>query len=106
VLKTVTFTYKDDITKKPHDGLIAQDVKKALDKLGLEFSGLVESENKEKILNLSYAEFVIPLINAVQEQQQQIESQQKENQLLKTELNSLKEEIGQIKALLGEKGSN
>lgn len=66
-LKTTTFTYKNDSMKKHHDGLIAQDVKQVLDQLGLEFSGLVESENEEKIMNLSYAEFVVPLINSVQE---------------------------------------
>ena len=95
-LKTATFTYKNDIIKKHHDGLIAQDVRKTLDDLGLEFSGLVESDNDQKTLNLSYAEFVIPLINSVkklsnqsQEQQQQIETQQKELNELKVLVNTL-----------------
>jgi hypothetical protein len=95
-LKTATFTYKNDTTEKHHDGLIAQDVKGTLSKLGLEFSGLIVSDNEEKTLNLAYAEFVIPLINAVkdlarqnQKGQRQIESQQKEIDELKTLVNNL-----------------
>jgi hypothetical protein len=71
-LRTAKFTYKNDPSKRHHDGLIAQDVKQVLDKYGLTFSGLIESDNEEKTMNLAYAEFVIPLINAVQEQQKEI----------------------------------
>lgn len=56
------------------NGLIAQDVQETLQKLGLNFSGLVVDDNKDKTLNISYAELVIPLINAVQEQQKRIEA--------------------------------
>lgn len=95
-LKTATFTYKNDSEKQLHDGLIAQDVKETLRKLGLNFSGIVESENDERTLNLSYAEFVIPLINSVkelssknQEQQKQIESQQERIDKLEALVNNL-----------------
>lgn len=97
-LKTATFIYKNDPNKKHHDGLIAQDVKQVLEKLGLSFSGLIGSDNEEKILNLSYAEFVVPLINAVQEQQKQIES-------YKSQLQSLQEKVDQIEALLSKSTS-
>jgi len=60
-LKTATFTYKNDSARRHHNGLIAQDVIETLDRLGLKFSGITESENQEKILNLSYAKFVVPL---------------------------------------------
>jgi len=95
-LETATFTYKDDPAKRHHDGLIAQDVNNVLDKSGLTFSGLVESDNEEKTFNLSYAEFVIPLINSVKElnnksrgQQNRIEDLQKEINELKSLVNSL-----------------
>jgi hypothetical protein len=95
-LKTATFTYKNDSEKRHHDGLIAQDVKETLSRLGLNFSGIVESENDEKILNLSYAEFVIPLINSVkelsrqnQEQQKLIEYQEERINKLETLVNNL-----------------
>ena len=89
-LETATFTYKNDPDKRHHDGLIAQDVKNVLDKSGLTFSGLVESDNEEKILNLSYAEFVIPLINSVKELNNKNQGQQKQIENLQEEINELK----------------
>ena len=61
-----------------------------LDKSGLTFSGLVESENEEKTLNLSYAEFVIPLINSVKELNAKSQGQQKHIENLQKEINELK----------------
>jgi hypothetical protein len=83
-LKTATFNYKNDSTKKLYNGLIAQDVQEVLKKLELSFSGLIENDNHDKTLNLSYADFVIPLINAVQEQQKEIEELKAEIALLKS----------------------
>lgn len=88
-LKTVTFTYKNDSTKRHHDGLIAQDVEETLNQLDINFSGIAENENNEKTLNLSYAEFVIPLINAVKELNKQSQVQQKQIDELKQMVNNL-----------------
>ena len=88
-LKTATFTYKNDSANRHHDGLIAQDVRETLNKLGLDFSGLIESENDDKILNISYAEFVIPLINAVQELSSKNQEQQKQIEELKALVSTL-----------------
>lgn len=82
-LKTVEFNYKEDENKRRRDGLIAQDVQNALNDLNLKFSGLVVDDDKGRTLNLSYGDFVIPLINAVQEQQKLIEDQQKQINELK-----------------------
>ena len=90
-LETVTFTYKDDPQKRHHDGLIAQDVQSSLESLGLKFSGLAENENEEKILNLSYAEFVIPLINSVKELSRINQEQQKQIDELTAIINTLNE---------------
>lgn len=84
-LKTVSYSYKADPIKRRRDGLIAQDVEQTLNELGLNFSGLIVDENKDKTLNLAYGEFVVPLINAVKEQNKQI--------------NDLKEQIEALKAL-------
>jgi len=89
-LKTTTFTYKNDPAKRHHDGLIAQDVKETLDKLGMTFSGLAESDNEEKTFNLSYAEFVIPLINSVKELNNKNQGQQNRIEDLQKEINELK----------------
>jgi hypothetical protein len=74
-LKLVTYTY---ITKGQegirYTGLLAQDVEKIIDKMGLEFSGIVRPQHENDNYSIRYAEFVLPLINAVQEQQTIINS--------------------------------
>ena len=82
-LKTASYNYIDDTNKRRRDGLIAQDVQDVLKDINLPFSGLVEDNDVVKTLNLSYVEFVIPLINAIKEQQKQIED-------LKTLLSKIK----------------
>jgi hypothetical protein len=77
-LKPASFNYIDDTNKRRRDGLIAQDVRQALNELGIQFSGLIIDDDPVKTMNLSYSEFVIPLINAVRELKA-------ENDLLKTE---------------------
>lgn len=73
-LKTASFNYKDDKNKRRRDGLIAQDVEAVLEELGVEFSGLVVDDDEKQTMNLSYGKFVLPLINAIKEQQQTISS--------------------------------
>ena len=82
-LKTATYNYKADTNKRHRDGLIAQDVEQALKELGVNFSGLITDDDKDKTLNLSYSDFVLPLINAVQELY-------KRNQVLESTVNELK----------------
>jgi hypothetical protein len=82
-LNPVSFNYIDDIYKRRRDGLIAQEVDLILKELGTEFSGFIIDNDPEETMNLSYSEFVIPLINAVKE--------------LKTENDRLKAEMTQIK---------
>ena len=55
---------KDDDTV--YDGLIAQEVKAALDDLNIEWSGWMENESDGK-QGIQYGALVVPLINAVQE---------------------------------------
>jgi trimeric autotransporter adhesin len=81
-LKTVSYNYKADENKRRRDGLIAQDVDETLKSLGLQFSGLVIDQDKDKTMNLSYGDFVIPLINSVQELSKQNKTmEQKINEL-------------------------
>jgi hypothetical protein len=69
-LKPVTYTYttvgQEGI---PYSGLLAQDVEKIMEKMGIDFSGIVKPKNEDDHYSIRYAEFVLPLINAVQEQQ-------------------------------------
>ncbi|MEK7647103.1 MAG: tail fiber domain-containing protein [Patescibacteria group bacterium] len=89
-LKTASFNYKGTISQDRRDGLIAQDVQTTLKKLGVQFSGLVVDDDAQSTLNLSYEMFTIPLINAVQEQQKQIEGLKTENDALKAENDGLR----------------
>jgi trimeric autotransporter adhesin len=95
-LKTASYNYIDDQNKRRRDGLIAQDVQQTLNDLGLEFSGLVIDDNEMKTMNLSYGEFVIPLINATQELSGQLKEALDEIEALKSENNNLKVENEEI----------
>ncbi len=82
-LRPASYNYIADENKSRRDGLIAQDVQQSLQELGVEFSGLVKDDDPDGTLNLSYGEFVIPLINAVKEQQEMIKALQEEVKELK-----------------------
>ena len=69
-------------------GFIAQDVEKIAKNIGYEFSGVEVDEIG--VYSLRYAEFVVPLVKAVQELSEQ-------NDLLKEQIGELKEEIDFLK---------
>jgi hypothetical protein len=60
-----------------HTGFIAQDVEKAAQQSGFDFDGLHKPQTDQDNYGLAYAEFTVPLVKAVQEQQKTIEEQQK-----------------------------
>jgi trimeric autotransporter adhesin len=51
-------------------GFIAQEVEQAAKKSGYNFSGIVVPDKDHRYYSLSYESFVVPLVKAVQEQQQ------------------------------------
>ena len=70
-------------------GFIAQEVEKAAQDLGYDFSGVDKPQNDKDTYSLRYAEFVVPLVKAVQEQQQIIEDHQEIIQKLELRINQL-----------------
>jgi len=64
---------KSNIT---YTGFIAQEVEHAATKSNFDFSGIVAPKNDEDHYTLRYAEFVVPLVKAVQEQQEIIEEKE------------------------------
>ena len=74
-------------------GFIAQEVEKAAQKLGYEFSGVDAPKNENDHYGLRYAEFTVPLVKAVQELSQQ-------NKMLKAENKKIQEELFEIKEML------
>jgi hypothetical protein len=59
-----------------YTGFIAQEVEAAAQSIGFDFSGVDAPKNENDYYGLRYAEFVVPLVKAVQEQQLQIDEQQ------------------------------
>jgi hypothetical protein len=58
-------------------GFIAQEVEQAAKEVGYDFNGVFVPENPETDnYSLAYAQFVVPLVKGMQEQQAMIESQQ------------------------------
>lgn len=66
-----------------YTGFIAQEVEAAAKQSGFDFSGVDKPGNENALYGLRYAEFVVPLVKAVQEQQIIIESLKKEIAALK-----------------------
>lgn len=60
-----------------YSGFVAQDVEKAAKESGYDFSGIDKPQAENDFYGLRYAEFVVPLVKAVQEQQQVINELQK-----------------------------
>ena len=69
--------------KEVQTGFIAQEVEAAAKEVGFNFHGIVKPSENGGIYGLRYAEFVVPLVKAVQEQQEEIDALKKEIQLIK-----------------------
>jgi len=76
--------------KKVYTGFIAQEVEKAAADCGFDFSAIIRPTTPKSTYQLSYAEFVVPLVKAMQEQQKQIEEQHKLIEKLSREVERLK----------------
>jgi hypothetical protein len=63
----------DAAEARKYTGFIAQEVEAAAKLAAFDFSGVVAPPNDKTAYQLSYAEFVVPLVRAVQEQQKEIE---------------------------------
>ena len=79
-----------------YSGLIAQDVEAILMDLNASFSGVVKPTNDADHYSIRYGDFVIPLINAVQEQQDQIQELQQENRSLLERLEFLEKKLDDL----------
>jgi hypothetical protein len=58
-------------------GFAAQEVEAAATASGYDFSGVDKPKNANDFYGLRYSDFVVPLVKAVQEQQQQMEEMKK-----------------------------
>ncbi|MEM7375474.1 MAG: tail fiber domain-containing protein, partial [Bacteroidota bacterium] len=81
-------------------GFIAQEVEKTAQELGFEFSGIDTPDTPQDHYGLRYAEFVVPLVKAIQEQQQMIEDQQAVNRVQTQQIQSLQLRLEQLEAMI------
>ena len=68
---------KYDIENIRFSGFIAQDVEELSKSLGYEFSGVDAPKNDKDIYGLRYSEFVVPLVKAVQELNEELQKKEK-----------------------------
>jgi len=67
-------------------GFIAQEVEQAAKETGYDFSGIDKPKNEKDFYGLRYADFVVPLVKAIQEQQTIIEQLRKQVEAVKAEI--------------------
>lgn len=75
---TLNWKGKYDIENIIQTGFVAQEVEKAAKEINYNFSGVIVPKHEKDLYSLRYNEFVVPLVKAVQEQQQMIEELQKQ----------------------------
>ncbi|MBN2728697.1 MAG: tail fiber domain-containing protein [Bacteroidales bacterium] len=101
-----------DSIEKPYDynakskitytGFIAQDVEAAALSIGYDFSGVDAPKNDQSHYGLRYAEFVVPLVQATQEQQVIIEQQQQTINAQQKEIDEMKQRLEAIEQMLSD----
>ncbi|MFK5857456.1 MAG: tail fiber domain-containing protein [Bacteroidota bacterium] len=85
-----SFEQRKELESIVYTGFLAQDVEKAAKQIGYNFSGVETPPNDGTPYGLRYAEFVVPLVKAVQQQQEMIELLKEQNKALWKEIESLK----------------
>lgn len=83
-----------------HTGFIAQEVEKAAEELNYDFSGVDKPKNSTDYYGLRYAEFTVPLIKAVQEQQKMIDEKDKKMDQLQQNLAKQQAELNELKTTI------
>ena len=87
--ETPDFPGKYDGEKIKYSGFLAQEVELAAKAANYDFSGYAAPKNQWSLYTLSYEQFVVPLVKAMQEQQVIIINQQNKIDLLKKRLTAL-----------------
>ncbi len=94
--ETKDYPGKYDVEKINQSGFLAQEVEVAANESGYNFSGVKIPKNSTTLYSLSYETFVVPLVKAMQEQQQIIDGQQKQIDDLKNQNKKILAAIDQL----------
>lgn len=89
-----------DIEKKLMTGFVAQDVEQAAAEMGYEFSGIHKPETADGLYSITYSEFVVPLVKAVQELSKINDAQKNAIIDLQNANNSLEQRLSKLEAML------
>ena len=82
-----------------YTGLVAQDVEAAAKKIKYNFSGLYIPQNSKDTYGLSYVDFVVPLIKAVQQLTASNDSLQNQITDLQNQLNEIRAQVASLASL-------
>jgi hypothetical protein len=82
--------------QKVYTGFIAQEVEKAANDVGYDFSGIKKPSSDKSFYALSYADFVPPLVKAVQQLSKQNDSLKEINASLQSQMNEMKAAIQKL----------
>ena len=82
-------------------GFVAQEVESVAQSIGYDFSGVDRPRDEQGIYGLRYAEFVVPLVKAVQELKDENERLREDNHLLRKTDDLLLRRLAQIETALG-----
>ena len=89
-----------------YTGFIAQDVEKVANSLNYDFSGVDAAKNDHDLYGLRYAEFVVPLVKAVQELSAKNDSLQKQNDAQQKINTELENRIVKLEAIMNNSNSS
>jgi regulator of replication initiation timing len=99
--KSLERTRAEKADKALHTGFLAQEVEEAAQKVGYEkFDGVIAPQNDHDIYSLRYSLFVVPLVKAVQELDEEDEAVKEEVQALEEEVYDLQMENEDLKTRL------
>ena len=103
--ETDDFPGKYDVEQVKYSGFLAQEVEQAAKESGYDFSGIKAPANSKELYSLSYEQFVVPLVKAVQELNAKNdalrlanESQEKTNEDLKLQISQLMQRIEKLES--------
>jgi len=86
----------DEASAIRRSGFIAQEVEKAADASGYNFSGIIKPKTEQDHYSLSYESFVVPLVKAVQEQQSTIAALKQANTDQQQQIEVLQKQVTQL----------
>jgi hypothetical protein len=87
---------KNDIEKIRFSGFIAQEVEALANEIGYDFSGVDAPQNDKDVYGIRYSDFVVPMVKAIQEQQEVIDELRAENDALRSSLDTIEELLREL----------